>query len=241
MNRYLEKAAGIAKYWDNLTGSSMRKHLSEAASLSFAKANPEKTIDGSLAAAELARDAMFNTRIVTGAGVVGAGAASLTGLKAYANHRENKILNQLSQNYGQQKEARVTDYVGKAADVLHSAGHSVVDGVEYVGKSVLGTVGKATGAGLRDWRHDIGLKDLKSLNMKDPESIKKGLMWKGTSHHNLSGEPLSQFVDKGLASLDAAKKERSNARYLIGAGLGVTALAHSKGKREGLDSSAQYY
>lgn len=222
-NPYLEKAASMYDFWNDLTGKEHSELTARKHHLEKAIANND-TVESLASRIKDTGQRKFKARSRLGIGLVGAAAAGLYGVGRYKEHQNEIASRNLQQLFMLDKQAGL---VGGAAKVAGKIAKPIGKGVKTVGNAILNTVNTAHGGKVKEF-------GIKNLGGKHTPDYKKFV---GSSRAEQK-----TFVTG--ANLDKLKKLHRQQRVaqvgVYGSAFGIT-KSYSDGKKQVQPGMPSYY
>ena len=229
-NPYLEKAASMYDFWNDLTGKDHKDLMARKYHLERALANND-TVDGLAKRIHASGNRTFRARMKTGGGFAGLAAAGIYGAHAFKEHQDQIAANNMKEMFLHKQAGIVgasTKLVKKTVPYAKKAGRLVAKGTGKVVNTGLDVLNSAHGGKIKQ----MGL-DTFGADTPDYRKFVSG----------------KRNVQKGMvtgANLDKLKKlhsQQSKARVgAYGSAAGISlAYAHGKKKSESLPQSYYYY
>lgn len=227
-NPYLEKAASMYNFWNDLTGKEHKDLTARKYHFERAIANKD-TVEGLAKRIQDSGQRTFRARLKTGGGIATLAAAGLYGTNAYREH-QNRIASANMQEIFMNKQAGVvsgaTNLAKKAAPYAKKAGSSVGKGVGKVINKGLDVLNTAHGGKIKQMGLDTFGKSTPAYH-KFVTARKK--------------DRLNLVTGDNIDKLKKLHSQQSKARIgAYGSAAGIS-LAYAKGKKKSEDLPQSYY
>jgi hypothetical protein len=237
LDKVLEKQAGLSEFFDDITGSRVRKNKSMMDALSEAQAAGKEFKDYAGQHAHL-RNASINARIKAGLGVASIAGVGLYGLHKYKQNQQNKILEEYKAFYKQ----------ASFGDLARSAGRALNNGVS----SFIGQANVASGGQINTFAENLGIK----MTGKAGRKFKSGAITQqardmvraARKQARAAGMSKSEQILTRKATMNSARsllKDQLDARMgLLGKGgavAGTFAIGKHYGTKQAPIDQNQYY